>query len=99
MGPAFFLSSWTLLPSIQKIIRVGNDTIEVLLDDFENELIKITEYMIQNGIKINSMSKDTASFGRYFQIRIQEEEQKERRKKDISQNGGEAWWIDKISVD
>ncbi|TFF89305.1 MAG: ABC transporter ATP-binding protein [Promethearchaeota archaeon] len=62
-----------------KVIRVGNDMIEVLMDDFEKSLPKLIQYMIDNGIKIISMSKDIAEFRRYFQLRIQEEEEKDRK--------------------
>jgi len=34
--------------------------------------------MMEEGIKVKSMSKDTAAFRRYFQLRIQEEDEKEK---------------------
>ena len=34
--------------------------------------------MMEKGIKINAMSRDVAAFRRYFQLRIQEEEEKDR---------------------
>ena len=68
--------------AIKTLLRVGNEEIEVLMDDFEENLPKLIQYMIDNNIKINSMSKDFASFRRYFQIRIQEEEEKEKKFKD-----------------
>ncbi|MFX0070466.1 MAG: ABC transporter ATP-binding protein [Candidatus Hermodarchaeota archaeon] len=61
-----------------KVIRVGNDVIEVFMDDFDNSLPKLIEYMIEKDFKIISMSKDVAEFRRFFQLRIQEEEEKER---------------------
>jgi len=61
-----------------KTIRVGNETLEVLMDDFEKNLSKLIQFMMKNGLKINAMSRDVATFRRYFQLRIQEEEDKER---------------------
>ncbi|MFX1257362.1 MAG: ABC transporter ATP-binding protein [Promethearchaeota archaeon] len=60
------------------IVRVGNEVIEVFMEDFENNLKNLVQYMFKNGFKIQSMSRDIATFRRYFQIRIQEEERKER---------------------
>ncbi len=37
--------------------------------------------MIRKGIQINSMTRTTATFRRYFQIRIQEEAEKDRMEK------------------
>ncbi len=69
--------------AIKTLLRVGNEEIEVLMDDFEENLPKLIQYMIDNNIKINSMSKDFASFRRYFQMRIQEEEEKEKNLKTV----------------
>jgi ABC-type proline/glycine betaine transport system ATPase subunit len=61
-----------------KTIRVGNEILEVLMDDFEKNLSKLIQFMMEKGLIINAMSKDVAAFRRYFQLRIQEEEEKER---------------------
>jgi ABC-2 type transport system ATP-binding protein len=61
-----------------KTIRVGNETVEVLMDDFEKNLSILIQFMMEKGLKINAMSRDVATFRRYFQLRIQEEEEKER---------------------
>ena len=63
---------------IKQILRVGNEVIEVLMDNFEENLLKLIQYMIDNKIKIISMSKDVANFRRYFQIRVQKEDEKEK---------------------
>ncbi|MFX1366241.1 MAG: ABC transporter ATP-binding protein [Promethearchaeota archaeon] len=63
-------------PSIRRIIRVGNEAIEVLMENYEENLSKLIEYMLDNNIIITSMSKDLATFRRYFQIRILQEEEK-----------------------
>jgi len=77
-------------PSIQKVLRVGNETIEVLIDDFEDVLPKLMKFLFENEIKVISMSRDIANFRRYFQIRIQEEEEKETRQhqKELISEGG-----------
>ena len=69
--------------AIKTLLRAGNEEIEVLMDDFEENLPKLIQYMIDNNIKINSMGKDFASFRRYFQIRIQKEEEKEKSLKTV----------------
>ena len=69
--------------AIKTLLRVGNEEIEILMNDFEENLPKLIQYMIDNNIKINSMSKDFASFRRYFQMRIQEEEEKEKNLKTV----------------
>jgi ABC-2 type transport system ATP-binding protein len=63
-------------PSIKKVLRVGNETIEVFMDDFEENLPKLMKFLFENEYKVISMSRDVANFRRYFQIRIQEEEEK-----------------------
>jgi len=70
-------------PSIRRIIRVGNEAIEVLMENFEENLPKLIEYMVDKNIIITSMSKDIATFRRYFQIRIQMEEEKENSLKEV----------------
>lgn len=72
-------------PPVQKIIRVGNEIIEVFMEDFEKSLQKLIEYAIKNNLKVTSMSKDNAAFRRYFSIRIQEEEEKERTLRESEQ--------------
>ncbi len=62
---------------IKHILRAGNEILEVFMDDFEKSLHQLVEFGIKNQIKITSVSTDTASFGRYFQLRIQEEQQKD----------------------
>ena len=70
---------------VQKTIRVGNEIIEVFMEDFEENLQKLIQYAIKNNLKVTSMSKDNATFRRYFQIRIQEEEEKERKLRENEQ--------------
>jgi ABC-2 type transport system ATP-binding protein len=68
---------------IKKILRVGNDVLEVLMDNLEENLSNLIEFLVNKSIKVNSMSRDLATFRRFFQIRINEEEEKESEKSDI----------------
>ncbi len=63
---------------LQELLRVGKDIIEVFLDDFEVSLPQLILFLIDNDIKVTSMSKDLCTFKRYFQIRVQQEEEKEK---------------------
>jgi ABC-type multidrug transport system ATPase subunit len=79
-------------PANIKIIRVGNEVIEILMDDFEKNLPILIQYIMENGLKLISMSRDVASFRRFFQLRIQEEEEKDRlgRTESINFEEGET---------
>lgn len=66
---------------IKQLLRAGNEIVEILMEDFEENLPILIQFLINKGIKINSMSRDIATFRRYFQIRIQEEESKEKEYK------------------
>ena len=70
---------------VQKVIRVGNEVVEVFMEDFQNNLKKLIQYTMDKDLKVTSMSKDNAAFRRYFQIRIQDEEEKERALRESSE--------------
>jgi ABC-2 type transport system ATP-binding protein len=63
-------------PAIKKILRVGNEVVEIIMDDFEEMLPKLIEYLVERNLNVISLSRDVASFKRFFQIRIQEEDSK-----------------------
>ncbi len=73
---------------VDKIIRVGNEVVEVFLNNFDDELPKLVDYLIKNDVKIKSLNKDGATFRRYFQIRIQEEEEKEKKEWEYQMERG-----------
>jgi len=78
-------------PSIENVLRVGNETIEVLMEDFEDNLPRLMKFLFENNLNVYSMSRDVANFRRYFQIRIQEEEEKENRKNSSElMSGGDS---------
>ncbi|MBY9005387.1 MAG: hypothetical protein KGD63_01380 [Candidatus Lokiarchaeota archaeon] len=68
-------------PYCEIVSRTGNDVIEVFIQNFETHFSELIEYILNKRIKIVSMSRDTANFRRYFQIRIKEEEEKENNEK------------------
>jgi ABC-2 type transport system ATP-binding protein len=70
-------------PPVKKVMRSGNEILEVFMDDFEMNLPKIVEYCIKNQVKIISLSRDMATFRRFFQIRIQEADEKDKKAKAI----------------
>ena len=53
--------------SVKNVLRVGNETIEVLMENFENNLPKLMKFLFENEVKIYSMSRDIANFRRFFQ--------------------------------
>jgi len=63
---------------IREILRVGNEVVEIMMDNFEVNLPKLIQFIIKEGFNVTAMSRDVATFRRYFQIRIKEEEQKEK---------------------
>ena len=73
-------------PAIKKVLRVGNESIEVLMDHFEENLPKLMKFLFKNQFKVISMSRDVANFRRFFQIRIQEEENKNFKQNQIELN-------------
>ena len=64
-------------PPIQEILRVGNEVLEIMMNDFEVNLPKLIQFLVNKGLNVTAMSRDLATFRRFFQIRIKEEEQKE----------------------
>ena len=62
---------------IKKLLRVGNDVVEIMMDDFDSNLPKLIQFITDQQANITGMSRDLASFRRYFQIRVQEEEENE----------------------
>ena len=63
------------------------------MDDFEENLSKFMKFLFDNEFKVISMSRDIANFRRYFQIRIQEEEEKElgQNQIELMSDGGSQY--------
>ncbi|TXT58095.1 MAG: hypothetical protein BAJALOKI2v1_440010 [Promethearchaeota archaeon] len=68
----------------EKALRAGNDVLEVFLKDRERDLKNFVSYLIKNDIRILAMTRDNANFRRFFQMRIQEEEEKEEREMEVA---------------
>ena len=77
-------------PYVKRVLRVGNEVVEILLEDFESDLSRLLQFLFASGIRVNSMSRDQASFRRYFQIRINEEEEKEQAYINLTNEDGGA---------
>ena len=71
---------------VRKTLRVGNDVVEIFMENSEKNLSGLIQFLVDSKLKINTMSKDTATFRRFFQIRIQDEEEKESTEIDLSYN-------------
>jgi len=56
---------------VKIVIRAGNDVVEILMDDFDQNLAILMKKLMERNIRVVEMSQDRASFKRYFQLRIQ----------------------------
>ena len=71
---------------IQEILRVGNEVLEIMMNDFEVNLPKLIQFLVNKGLNVTAMSRDLATFRRFFQIRIKEEEQNEEDLESLNVN-------------
>lgn len=56
---------------VEYVLRVGKNDIEIYLHHIETNLKRLVDQLIDDDIFINSVTRDDASFKRYFQIRMQ----------------------------
>ncbi len=68
------------LNEIVHILRIGKEEIELYIENIEENLQKIVNRFFEMGITVTSLTRDVASFRRYFQIRMQEISTLEKRK-------------------
>ncbi len=59
-------------PPVKYLLRVGNEDVEVFMDDLETNVTPLMQYLRQNNISVDGFTRDVASFKRFFQLRIQE---------------------------
>ncbi len=59
-------------PPVKYLLRVGNEDVEVFMDDLEKNITPLMQYLHQNNVSIDGFTRDVASFKRFFQLRIQE---------------------------
>ncbi len=59
-------------PPVKYLLRVGNEDVEVFMDDLGSNITPLMQYLHQNNISVDGFTRDVASFKRFFQLRIQE---------------------------
>ncbi|MBN2149850.1 MAG: ABC transporter ATP-binding protein, partial [Candidatus Lokiarchaeota archaeon] len=64
-------------PGVKHVMRAGNDTVEIFMDDVEGASAGLLERLVAGGLGIKEVTRERASFRRYFQLRIQIEEERE----------------------
>ncbi len=65
-------------PGVRHVMRGGNEMLEIFMDDIDKRYPGLLKAMVENGIEITEVTREETSFRRYFQLRIQIEEDKER---------------------
>ncbi|MHA1275682.1 MAG: ABC transporter ATP-binding protein [Candidatus Helarchaeota archaeon] len=68
------------LPELVHILRVGKEEIELYINNIDTNLQTVVNSLFQMGIMITSLTRDQASFRRYFQIRMQNIAMTEKQK-------------------
>nr|MDO8085398.1 ABC transporter ATP-binding protein [Candidatus Sigynarchaeum springense] len=68
-------------PGVKHVMRAGNDTVEIFMEDVEHASAGLLERLVANGLAITEVTRERASFRRYFQLRIQIEDEKEEGRK------------------
>lgn len=68
------------MKEIVHILRVGKEELELYIERIDENLDVIINQLYDMGITISSVTRDEASFRRYFQIRMNEISAAERRK-------------------
>ena len=56
---------------VEYVLRVGKDDIEVYLHDIQTNIKRLVDELVDDNVIVNSVTRDEASFKRYFQIRMQ----------------------------
>jgi len=77
---ANLLSKIAEMDEIVHILRIGKEELELYINDIDTNLKGIIDRLFQMGLTISSLTRDVASFRRYFQIRMQDIASRERRK-------------------
>lgn len=68
---------------IKIVVRNGINTIEVFMDNFEQNLINLMDQLQKLHFKVIEMSRDIVSFQTYFQLRIATDDKNKSVKKGI----------------
>ena len=59
------------MDEIVHLLRIGKEEIELYIENIEVNIEKIVSRLFRMGITVSSITRDVASFRRYFQIRMQ----------------------------
>ncbi len=62
---------------VKYVMRAGNEVVEIFMNDVDNASASLLERLVAGGLAITEVTRERASFRRYFQLRIQIEEEKE----------------------
>lgn len=68
------------IKEIVHLLRIGKEELELYIDDIDHNLDIIINQLFKMGVVVSSVTRDEASFRRYFQIRMQEISAAERKK-------------------
>ena len=60
---------------IERVIRAGSDMVEIFMNDIDANFPDLINHISESGFEIISISRDVADFKRYFQIRVQQDEE------------------------
>ncbi|MFX0101755.1 MAG: ABC transporter ATP-binding protein [Candidatus Hodarchaeota archaeon] len=61
---------------VKHVMRGGNEIVEIIMDGIEQNYSTLVESILQEGMKIHEITREVTSFRRYFQLRIQVEEER-----------------------
>ena len=65
-------------PNVQYVMRGGNEIVEVFMENLKENYPTLLESLLNEEIKVSEVTLERTSFRRYFQLRIQIEEEKEK---------------------
>ncbi len=68
------------MDEVVHILRIGKEEVELYIQDIETNLQEVVNKLFKMGITLSSLTRDMASFRRYFQLRMQQISLEERRK-------------------
>ncbi|MHA1684055.1 MAG: ABC transporter ATP-binding protein [Promethearchaeota archaeon] len=62
---------------VRHVMRGGNQIVEVFMDDIKANFPRLVDALVKEGIELREITRERTSFRRYFQLRIQIEEELE----------------------
>ncbi|NMC07610.1 MAG: ABC transporter ATP-binding protein [Candidatus Lokiarchaeota archaeon] len=64
---------------VKHVMRAGNEMVEIFMDDVEHASAGLVERLVAAGMDVTEITRERASFRRFFQLRIQIEEERDAR--------------------